>query len=264
MFRSLVVEQLEPRLLAYAADIFVDGGAGLSRFVPPAIKSLGLSYEALLTTNVARTRAAFAGNAADPNGVLLDDAGQPEYRVIFINGGSATRHGYALGAAGRARIAEFVSAGGSLLGSCAGAFLASEGKNYTGVWPGKVSCCGGRGYQTATFSADTEFGAYLQSRGVPLVIPNIRHLGGPIFRESNPHPEETQFVGRITSGIGRGTPYLIWYQAEGAGRVGMQPGHAEYASSGPKLQLMGALLTYAIDRSRLDPVAVDAVFAELT
>lgn len=60
------------------------------------------------------------GSPEDENGILLYPDGEPRFRMIYVNGGLATQHGRSLGEDGRQRIRDYVAAGGSYLGSCAG------------------------------------------------------------------------------------------------------------------------------------------------
>lgn len=55
------------------------------------------------------------------NGVL------PQFDLLIVPGGSASKQAAAIGTTGRARIGEFVRAGGGYIGICAGSYLATSG-----------------------------------------------------------------------------------------------------------------------------------------
>jgi hypothetical protein len=92
----------------YYKDLFMDGGVSLtSRESLPAADYLGLSMEYLATSDQLLQNSILLGNSDDTNGVLLYPDGQPRFRCIFMNGGSATYHGKSLGESGRERIRNF-------------------------------------------------------------------------------------------------------------------------------------------------------------
>ncbi len=108
----------------YYKDIFMDGGVNLSsRKRLPAAESLGLSYEHYAGKDQQQQRALIVGSDDDTNGVLLYPDGQPRFRLIYVNGGAATKHGLSLGRVGRKALVDFYKNGGSYCGSCAGSFL---------------------------------------------------------------------------------------------------------------------------------------------
>jgi hypothetical protein len=258
--RKLQCERLEPReLLTILADMFVDGGRSLSRVsLQREAAYLGWTTETLLTTSTLKTRAGIQG--------LLDSEGDPQYPVLFVNGGKAVSHGKALGAAGRQTIVDFVLGGGSVLGSCAGAYLfADYSKNVLGMWQGWMGS-NGRGTHSVSFAKtpDHPIAQFLVAAGIEdMTIRNIPHIGGPRYNPNARHPEGTVFVGEIISSsrsIRRtvGTPYLIEYQpTPESGVLLLQPSHPEYGK-GPKINgvsthtiLNAALLNYARLRSQV-------------
>lgn len=122
----------------YYKDLFQDSGINLtSRQDLPAARFLGLSYESyysakhspmeLSIKDTIEQTAIMVGSTIDENGVLLYPDGAPRFRMIYLNGGRATRHGNSLTAKGRENIRTFVANGGALVGSCAGSFIASAG-----------------------------------------------------------------------------------------------------------------------------------------
>ena len=136
-------------------DVFMDSGIKLyDRTTLAAVDSLNLSMEVFLAKNndgndTLMQHRCFAGWEQDRNGALLYPDGAPRFRVLYVNGGLAGSHGRSLGEEGREAIRKYVAAGGSYLGTCAGAFVASSGyidaednyspnRNYLGIWPGRV------------------------------------------------------------------------------------------------------------------------------
>lgn len=119
-------------------DLFQDSGINLtSRVDLPAARFLGLRYETYYSAphnpmeitakdTVEQTRI-MVGSEIDQNGVLLYPDGAPRFKMIYVNGGRATKHGNSLTEVGREHIRQFVAAGGSYVGSCAGSFIASMG-----------------------------------------------------------------------------------------------------------------------------------------
>ncbi len=108
-------------------DVFMSGGKNLtSRKTLPAAESLGLDYEYYAGADVARQNQLLVGSPSDENGVLLYPDGAPRFRLLYVNGGSATRHGKSLTEAGRDRLRQFHRGGGSYCGSCAGSFLSGR------------------------------------------------------------------------------------------------------------------------------------------
>lgn len=134
-FRQLVtaacVEQppaeTGPRSDGFYKDIFMSGGKNLtSRKRLYAAESLGLAYEYYAGSDASWQNQLIIGNAADTNGVLLYPDGSPRFRMIYVNGGAATKHGKSLTQEGRERLRQFHRAGGSYCGSCAGSFLSGR------------------------------------------------------------------------------------------------------------------------------------------
>jgi hypothetical protein len=246
-----------PPELGFRADVFVDGGAGLSQVSLAASSTfLHLTRDTFFSSSTSKTREKIGGNASDFNGVLLYPDGQPRYRLMFVNGGSASQHRAALGSTGRAAIDSFYAAGGSYMGSCAGAYLARPDRKYgsPSIWPGVVGNTNSRGYQSVIFTEKHPLVDYLRSYGSDGFITSIRHYYGPVFRTTYQHPDGTEFLGAITSSIGRGTPYVIAYkESEETGRVVINPSHPEYASSGERLHLTAAMMLYALDGAQQAP-----------
>ena len=237
----------------YYKDVFMDSGVGLtSRKVLPVEKVLGLSGELYLTQEDSdRQNALIGGNETDENGILLYPDGQPRFRMVFMNGGKASRHLGSLSDKAADAFRQFVRAGGSYLGCCAGAYLGSV--KYLGLWPGRARFTGLNKSWTAmafepgsVLSLDARFGGKMQ-------IDSVRHNGG-CFAQMEDAPEGTEILARYAM-QGRlpelgldGLPSLWAYKAsERCGRVILCGSHPEGAATGENLALMSALVRYALE-----------------
>lgn len=118
----------------YYKDLFMDGGINItSRKDLPSARYLGISWEAyysaatkkLTIKDTLEQTAKMVTSDVDFNGCLLYPDGAPRFRVIYENGGKAGKHGESLTDVGRQHIRDFVAAGGSYIGTCAGAFVSS-------------------------------------------------------------------------------------------------------------------------------------------
>jgi hypothetical protein len=266
-FRPLHIERLERRELL-SADVFVYGGANLtSRALKGELELLDWTQETLLTKSAKLSRETLGGNASDSNGVLLDDNGGPVYPVIFVTGGRAARAGNAMGAAGREAIVEHVMAGGSYVGSCAGAFLLADYSRTTlHLLPMRMPV-NRSGTQTVSF-AHLDDGhpvkEFLYQHGVTdYIVPNLPQLGGPRLSPANRHPDGVEFLGGIVSASRSirgsiGTYFVVAYQpTEDSGIVLGTSGHPEYNRRWEHTVLNAALLNYARLRSQVEtPVYV--------
>ena len=210
----------------------------------------------------------FVGWEGDTNGALLYPDGSPRFRMIYVNGGLAGPHGRSLGADGRERFREYVRNGGSYLGTCAGAYVASSGyidskeyyaphKNYLGIWPGRTR---------DTYLADKWFTMYMEPDcpllkyydfGGDLKVENIYHLNGP-YAALDPQdapPAGTLPLLRVDYdtippvGPSIDNKATCWaYKAEDAsGTVILMSSHPEDITTGERLHLMSAFLQYAMD-----------------
>ena len=120
---------------SYYKDVFLDAGVGLSsRKSLAAASYLGLSLEGICLSRSDATQEEIelqneilGGNEEDVNGRLLYPDGQPRYRLLFVNGGSSKTHGKSLDEQSLENMRQFVQNGGSYVGTCAGAFFASNG-----------------------------------------------------------------------------------------------------------------------------------------
>jgi glutamine amidotransferase-like uncharacterized protein len=236
------------------ADIFVDAGAQLSKVSLQKSATLaGLSRDVFVTNSNAATRAVIGGNSSDLNGALLYPDGQPRFSTIYVNGGSAG-HANVMGAAGRQALADFYSAGGSYTGSCAGEFIAAN--HIKSIYGGQVGNYKRTGRQTVTFTeTDHPIVQYLQEwNGGSNVVAGIPHYYGPTNRSTYRHPEGTDFIGTVTSGLHKGSDFLIEYQRDSESGVAvLSPSHPEYNRNSGNTALMAAILKRADDLSQTTP-----------
>ena len=139
----------------YYKDIFMDSGIKLTarKFLPSA-RHLEAEYEVFSRTDntlrdTVMQHRCFVGTEMDSNGILLYPDGAARYKVVYVNGGLATRHGSSLGPDGRERFRQYVNGGGSFVGTCAGGFIGTTGiinvdnsfevnQEYLHLWPGRT------------------------------------------------------------------------------------------------------------------------------
>ena len=262
------------RSRGYYKEVFMDGGVALtSRYSLSAAKFLGVEMEyfasakkdevtqkdTLLQTNI------FCGNENDTNGWLLYPDGAPRFRMIYVNGGKSGSHARSLGEEGRARIQEYVRNGGSYLGTCAGAYLATCGsrrgdnvKNsyvYWQLWPGYARPT--RLLKSRPTLVLTKKSPLLQyfDFGKDRKIEEVYHNGGCSAFESNSTelPEGTELLARYifddTEKVQIDGKVSVWsYKAdEQSGRVIMCGSHPESVGEGERLEFMSAMMLYAMD-----------------
>jgi len=253
--RCLLSADLWPHGIGLRADVFVDGGAHLSKVsLEKSANLAGLSREVFFTNSHAQTKATIGGNANDLNGALLFPDGQPRFGTIFVNGGTAGYHTDAMGATGRQAIADFYTSGGSYTGSCAGEFVAS--RRIASLYGGYVANPGRSGSQTVEFTeTDHPLVQYLmEMNGGSNVVSSIPHYWGPRNSSSYQHPDGTEFLGTITSGLYRGTDFLIEYQRDSeSGVTILSPSHPEYGRRTSHTALMAAILKRANDLAQVTP-----------
>ncbi len=244
---------------SFYKDVFFDCGVGLtSRDSLPAVQMLKWSIERGAfsgSDEAAQQNAIIAGDSTDWNGHLLYPDGQPRFKVFFMDGGSSLEHGSSLGEAGRRRIREFVNAGGSYVGTCAGAIIASRGfdeqpsvPTYLGLWPGIFS---------RTNKANSSSGITIENKS-PLLkyynfggdkyIANVRHNQGN-YPASLPNGAEC--LARYDfkeAGKAHKQPAVSAYKANvNTGRLVLCGSHPEEVVDGERRDLTAAMLKYAVD-----------------
>ncbi|MBQ9137969.1 MAG: hypothetical protein IJX65_04975 [Alistipes sp.] len=256
----------------YYKELFMDGGIHLtSRRKLPAARALGIDMEFFASAATKELTAQdtilqsriFCGSDQDTNGPLLYPDGAPRFRAIYVNGGSAAKHARTLTAEGRERIRQFVAAGGSYIGTCAGAFLASAASKRTGksernrglylnLWPGTMHSTGLLKSRTAM---QLERGSALlryYDFGGDGVIDSVRHNGGGYALESTlPAGTEalTRYIFKDNDKVKINNCISAWAykKDEQSGRVVLVGSHPEAVTSGERLEYMSAMLLYAMD-----------------
>ena len=258
----------------YYKEVFMDGGVALtSRHFLPATRFLGVKMDyfasastkkltqkdTLTQTNI------FCGNEDDTNGWLLYPDGAPRFRMIYVNGGKSGSHARSLGEEGRQRIQEYIRNGGSYLGTCAGAYIASTGsikktgvKNgdvYWGIWPGYAESTRLRKSSTAMDIPRKSPLLKYYDFGRDRRVEKVRHNGGCSAYEGKAAklPEGTEPLARYifenTEKVHIDGKISVWgYKAnEESGRVVMCGSHPESVGEGERLEFMSAMMLYAMD-----------------
>lgn len=270
--------------LGYYKDIFMDSGIYLtSRTTLPAAERLGLAMEkfvsashkaadstAITQVDTVLQTMLLGGNPLDENGILLYPDGAPRFRMIYVNGGKAANHGRSLGDAARANLQTFVKNGGSYVGTCAGAYLAckytyiarkdslalrTENYKYLALWPGCTrSCQLDNSWTDVTIDKKSPLLDYYDFGG-DFQVDSVRHNGGNFADTEHMWPEGTEILARYeTSGREglkldlTGLP-VIWSlkESDTSGRVISCGSHPEGIESGERLDLMCAMVRYALD-----------------
>ena len=258
----------------YYKDVFMNGGVYLtSRRTLPASDFLGTSMEFFASAvNNELTKAdtliqhkIFTGSEEDTNGWLLYPDGAPRYRMIYVNGGKARNHLNSMEPTSRVNIRNFVEAGGSYLGTCAGAFIASKGafsvgkvlgaNLYFGFWPGYA-------YHTKIYKIYPDMRV---DKGSPLlryfdfgkdgVVKEVYHNGGCYVKEEEfgSFPKGVEVLSYYIYKKPEGAPFdgrgCVWsYKAsDKVGRVVSCGSHPEGIEEGERREYMAAMMLYAMD-----------------
>ncbi len=256
---------LEEKVLnrSFYKDVFLDAGIVLtSRKSLAAAKYLGLSLEGISlpysnpsAEDKALQTAIITGEPVDLNGRLLYPDGQPRYRLLFVNGGTSTSHGSYLGVSGVGNMRTFVENGGSYVGTCAGAFLASNGYDgkanyvfYISAWPG---------ISMHTQLHNTRFGMFIEEDS-PLLryydfggdhyVDSVRHNNGAYPMDL---PAGTEVLARYDypkkEGVHRQPSIWAYKRSAKSGRVIMEGSHPEEVKDGERRDLTAAMMLYAMD-----------------
>ena len=281
----------------YYKDVFMDSGIHLEgRRDLPAARFLGLSMETFVAASyypceltirdTIAQKELICGYPLDENGILLYPDGEPRFRMIYVNGGLATRHGNSLTPEGRENIRKFIENGGSYAGSCAGMFLASNGvynegneyapnKSYLSIWPGTTAESWlDNSYTSVKLSKDSPLLKYYDFGG-DFRIDNVRHSNGgyAYYGEGGFIPEGTEPLVRYvydTVSVDAKTRHMhdqvcAWAYKKNAesGRVVITGSHPEIPAVGERLELMAALLQYAMDGNGAVAVKGDLIPGEV-
>ena len=260
-----VFHLLEEKVInqSYYKDVFLDAGIGLtSRKTLAAAISLNLSLECICfsrskpTTKESSLQTAIVcGDSSDSNGRLLYPDGQPRYRLLFVNGGSSRTHGQSLGKKGLENMRLFVRNGGSYVGTCAGAFLASNGYDgranypyYLSIWPGMIQGTGLENIYTGMFIEKASSLLQYYDYGGDHYVDNIRHNTGG-YPDS--FPLRTEILARYdypkNSIVHRKPSIWAYKDSYYGGRVVMEGSHPEEVKEGERRDLTAAMMLYAMD-----------------
>lgn len=248
---------------SFYKDVFLDAGIGLtSRKSLAAAEYLGLSLEGMSFSYSNATSAEYAlqdaivsGDSSDSNGRLLYPDGQPRYKLLFVNGGNSTTHGHSIRKQGIDIIRAFVKNGGSYVGTCAGAFLASNGYDtntnypfYLSIWPGIMNHTGlANVYTGMSIEEDSPLLKYY-SFGGDYYVENIRHNTGgyPIDL-----PAGTEVLARYDypkkKSVHMQPSIWAYKESPNTGRVIQEGSHPEEVTDGEQRDLTAAMMLYAMD-----------------
>lgn len=259
----------------YYKELFMDGGIGLtSRRILPSAAALSLDMEFFATAPKVKLSAVdtltqqqiFCGYEQDTNGWLLYPDGAPRYRVIYVNGGSAATHARSLTSIGRSRIVKFVEQGGSYLGTCAGAYLATAGSKSSGrevknenvylhLWEGVMHSTGLRKSHTALRLKPKNPLLRYYDFGGDMLVDSVYHNGGGYALDDSEFslPIGTQplayYVFKDDAKVKIDNQIACWAykRNESGGRVVLVGSHPEKDKKGEKMDFMSSLLLYAMD-----------------
>ena len=257
---QLVKENVPNR--SYYKDVFLDAGVGLSSRTSLAAASyLKLSLEGVSfsryyadSDEIELQKAIISGCPDDINGRLLYPDGQPRYRLLFVNGGSASTHGQSLDEKGLENMRTFVNNGGSYVGTCAGAFFASKGSGgkeypyYLSIWPGIMTHTGlSNKYTGMIIEMDSPLLKYYDFGG-DHYVDSVRHNGGGFPMD---YPSGTEILARYDypeKASVHEQPCIWSYKANPqSGRIIQEGSHPEEVWSGERRDLTAAMILYAMD-----------------
>ena len=269
-FSTLLPTVVDFRLLkenvpnrSYYKDVFMDAGIGLSsRKSLAAASYLGLSLEGICFSRSNATEEEYilqneiiAGNSQDSNGRLLYPDGQPRFKLLFVNGGSSKIHGKSLDEQSLDNMRLFVYNGGSYVGTCAGAFFASNGYDnvsdypaYLSLWPGIMKHTGLTSVYTGmTIEPNSPLLDY-EDFGGDHYVDSVRHNSGgyPID-----FPSGTEVLARFDCPLINNTHQKpsIWAYKENPqiGRLVLTGSHPEEIWSGERRSLTASMVQYALE-----------------
>lgn len=248
---------------SYYKDIFLDAGIGLtSRKSLAAANYLKLSLEGISFSRSGATTDEYklqneiiAGSPEDLNGRLLYPDGQPRYKLLFVNGGSSKAHGQSLSENSLENMRLFVLNGGSYVGTCAGAFFASQGYDkeshypyYLSLWPGVMQHTGLSNVYSGMFLEDDSPLLKYTDFGKDHYVDSIRHNAGGYPVDL---PSGTEVLARydyLDKKDVHQKPSIWAYKRNSlTGRVVQTGSHPEDVWSGDKRELTAAMIQYAFD-----------------
>jgi cyanophycinase len=247
------------RTSGFYKEIFMSGGVRLSsRTRLFAAESLGLAYEYYAGKDVEKQNTIIWGSELDSNGALLYPDGQPRFRMIYVNGGSATLHGKSLRQAGRDAIRQFYNNGGSYCGSCAGSFL--SGRNTDSRQPRRLGYLHIFPFNTLNTGLKRERVGHFIPPDSPLLqyrdfgndgyVADIYHNNGNwlsvIEGDHLPHAEVLATYDAPDRRSHRGAAIWAHKTSPTTGRIVNIGSHPEGIASGERLELTEACFLYAL------------------
>jgi hypothetical protein len=248
---------------SFYKDVFLDAGVALtSRKSLAAANHIGLSLEGVSLPYSSSSEkhkelqtAIIAGDSNDFNGRLLYPDGQPRFRLLFVNGGDSTPHGQSLGEKGRANMRAFVANGGCYVGTCAGAFLASNGFDgkpdypyYLSIWPGMMNHTGLSQTYSGMFIENNSPLLRYYDFGGDHYVDSVRHNSGgyPVV-----FPLKTEVLARYDypkkGPLHRKPSVWAYKESLRSGRVVLEGSHPEEVLEGERRDLTAAMMLYAMD-----------------
>lgn len=248
---------------AFYKDVFLDAGVGLtSRKFLYAARYLNLSTEGISFSRsnasdeeIALQNDIIAGDESDTNGRLLYPDGQPRYRLLFVNGGKATTHGKSLNKEAINNMQQFINNGGCYVGTCAGAFFASNGYDdnidypyYLSIWPWMMNHTGIAGGSTGMVIEQNSPLLQYYDFGGDYYVSNVRHNKGgyPISI-----PKGTEVLARYDypdkEDVHMQPSIWAYKSSSSAGRVVLEGSHPEEVSDGERRDLTASMMLYALD-----------------
>lgn len=248
---------------SYYKDVFLDAGIALtSRKSLAAADYLGLSIEGIsysswdpASKDAPLQQAIIAGDEIDTNGRLLYPDGQPRYKLLFVDGGLSYDHGESLGENGLKAMRAFVKNGGSYVGTCAGAFFASNGYNgkknfryYLSIWPGMMRYTNLEKSYTGMFIEKNSPLLQYYDFGGDHYVDSIWHNTGG-YPEN--FPPRTEILARYDypkkAAIHKKPSIWAYKESPLSGRIIMEGSHPEREPDGERRDLTAAMMLYAMD-----------------
>ena len=248
---------------SYYKDVFLDAGIGLtSRKSLAAARYLGLSLEGISFSRSgasleekALQNAIISGDSEDTNGRLLYPDWQPRYKLLFVNGGNSRTHGQSINEKGLENMRIFVENGGSYVGTCAGAFFASNGYDdkvdfpfYLSIWPGIMEHTNLNGVYSGMFLEEDSPLLQYYDYGGDHYVDSVRHNAGGYPVDL---PTGTEILARYDypdKADVHMTPSVWAYKKNQAtGRILQTGSHPEEDSDGERRDLTAAMIRYALD-----------------
>ena len=248
---------------SFYKDVFLDAGIVLTsrkslaaaEYLNLSLEGISLPYSHPSKEDQALQDAIISGEPVDLNGRLLYPDGQPRYKLLFVNGGTATSHGQSLGKSGVANMHAFVKNGGSYVGTCAGTFLAANGYDDTpnypyflSVWPSVTRHTNLRNKRFGIFiEEDSPLLRYFDFGG-DYYVDEVRHNNGGY---PSSLPAGTEVLARYDYPKDENVHMKpnIWAYKETllTGRVVLEGSHPEEVKDGERRDLTAAMMLYAMD-----------------